>query len=186
MEPSEESGGLPMEVDAWEKEASPAPASSALSGAADVLPSSPTSRTVCGRQSRFPRSRGRRLRRGAGRTGVDPTSADVQVEAVDECAGGARAELVQRSANEPEATERCGLGPFGGLGGEAIDEILTPEDQRDELGRRVRVHTNDDEESLPEGLGDLHLAEGRLALDAPGASDASTADERDEKLVVTP
>jgi hypothetical protein len=24
MEPSEESGGLPMEVDAWEKEASPA------------------------------------------------------------------------------------------------------------------------------------------------------------------
>jgi hypothetical protein len=26
MEPSEESGGLPMEVDAWEKEASPEPA----------------------------------------------------------------------------------------------------------------------------------------------------------------
>jgi hypothetical protein len=25
MEPSEESGGLPMEVDAWEKEASPGP-----------------------------------------------------------------------------------------------------------------------------------------------------------------
>jgi hypothetical protein len=26
MEPSEKSGGLPMEVDAWEKEASPGPA----------------------------------------------------------------------------------------------------------------------------------------------------------------
>jgi hypothetical protein len=25
MEPSEESGGLPVEVDTWEKEASPAP-----------------------------------------------------------------------------------------------------------------------------------------------------------------
>jgi hypothetical protein len=44
MEPSEESGRLPMEVDAWEKEASPARVSSRMSSGAPKDPGRPGAR----------------------------------------------------------------------------------------------------------------------------------------------
>ncbi len=93
--------------------------------------------------------------------------------------GRGRAETVERAVHEPESAERGGLGPVGRVEWKASCQARAIEDEHDELVRRRPCTARTTRtRRLPIGSRELHLAERRLARDAPRAPHAAVRRER--------
>src|SRR5262245_8873351 len=122
-----------------------------------------------------------------GRTRLpDRASLHLQAVAVDEEPLRRGAEVIERRPREPEARERCRLGPVGRGERELTDDATLVGDERDELAHAVRVDAEDEEETTPERLGELDLPERRIARDPPATPDAVRPDEGRADLVPGP